>query len=566
MDTLTTDIKESGEGFGSNSPKQPESPGCMKRPHSESSGEVSCDAVGKTKCNWNPCSPTSKLFRMDAHLHPQLLTNYLQQNPAVCPQVALHTSASSSNELKLDELASDTQEKVSRKIEWTPELMAQQMRRLRQWEMVTNTKFASGQEFTLMSYNILAQRLLESNSELYKHCDQEVLNWNYRCDHIVQELIEADPDIVCLQEVQEDHLEQTLMPRLQEHGYLGLYKKRTGDKSDGCAIFFKKNQFALEGWLPVEFNKPGVYVLNRDNIGIVALFRPLRKKKTDARLCVATTHLLFNPRRGDVKLAQLQVLFAEMDRLAFRRLSSSGHPLYHPVIVCGDMNSEPQCEIYKFMSSGSLHYEGLPIATMSGQVGSGWTRNYLSPELLPPYLGITDHCQFAKIQQDRVCKCQPSQKCEQMSKSDETMDVAGGSSSSASEACSGSSEMDDQTASTTDKLYVSPVYASGVMRHSFNLMSVYNHALSRKPYEPEVTTQHTRASCTVDYIFYSVKNKRTVMENDKLIHKHVSEMDLKLLGKYSLVSDNEIRSLGGLPNAVCPSDHLPLLAKFSLDL
>jgi protein angel len=33
---------------------------------------------------------------------------------------------------------------------------------------------------------------------------------------------------------------------------------------------------------------------------------------------VATTHLLYNPKRHDVKLAQMQILLAEVERIAFK--------------------------------------------------------------------------------------------------------------------------------------------------------------------------------------------------------------------------------------------------------
>ena len=51
----------------------------------------------------------------------------------------------------------------------------------------------------------------------------------------------------------------------------------------------------------------------------------------DMRLCVATTHLLFNPKRGDIKLAQLAVLLAELDRFTRKGIEpGTGMPLYHP--------------------------------------------------------------------------------------------------------------------------------------------------------------------------------------------------------------------------------------------
>lgn len=53
----------------------------------------------------------------------------------------------------------------------------------------------SSMEFTVMSYNILAQDLLEANQELYTHCPLEVLDWSYRCSLLLEEIMKWTPDV-----------------------------------------------------------------------------------------------------------------------------------------------------------------------------------------------------------------------------------------------------------------------------------------------------------------------------------------------------------------------------------
>lgn len=50
-------------------------------------------------------------------------------------------------------------------------------------------------DFTVMSYNILAQDLLEANQELYTHCPLEVLDWTYRCSLLLEEIVQWAPDV-----------------------------------------------------------------------------------------------------------------------------------------------------------------------------------------------------------------------------------------------------------------------------------------------------------------------------------------------------------------------------------
>lgn len=98
-------------------------------------------------------------------------------------------------------------------------------------------------------------------------------------------------------------------------GYKGIFKKRTNDKEDGCAIYYRAEKFDLKESATVEYNQPYVRLLNRDNIGIIAR---LSCKENEKNVVVANTHLLFNPNRHDIKLAQLAMLLAEIDRIAFR--------------------------------------------------------------------------------------------------------------------------------------------------------------------------------------------------------------------------------------------------------
>jgi hypothetical protein len=75
----------------------------------------------------------------------------------------------------------------------------------------------------------------------------------------------------------------------------------------------------------------------RDNVAQIVQFqcRGTRGGVVAPQLVVANTHLLFNPKRGDIKLAQLRVLIARLCAL----LESSKTPIVS--IVAGDFNLEP---------------------------------------------------------------------------------------------------------------------------------------------------------------------------------------------------------------------------------
>jgi len=52
-------------------------------------------------------------------------------------------------------------------------------------------------------------------------------------------------------------------------GYRGVFKKRTGDKPDGCAIFWNRDRFSLIGKLAVDLRQPHVPLLDRDNVALM---------------------------------------------------------------------------------------------------------------------------------------------------------------------------------------------------------------------------------------------------------------------------------------------------------
>lgn len=65
--------------------------------------------------------------------------------------------------------------------------------------------------------------------QAYPYCDSWCLSWPYRRRIILQELEEAQGDVVCLQEVQADYFEQHINPFMNELGYDGLFKQKSRD-------------------------------------------------------------------------------------------------------------------------------------------------------------------------------------------------------------------------------------------------------------------------------------------------------------------------------------------------
>ncbi|XP_040919882.1 protein angel homolog 2 isoform X2 [Toxotes jaculatrix] len=380
-------------------------------------------------------------------------------------------------------------------------------------------------DFSVMSYNILSQELLQDNAYLYRHCNPTVLPWEYRLPNLLAEIQQHNADILCLQEVQEDHFENQIKPALQTLGYQCEYKKRTGRKPDGCAIIFKSSRLSLLSSNPVEFFRPGDALLDRDNVGLVVLLRPnngLDQSDPSAFICVANTHLLYNPRRGDIKLAQLAILLAEISRLSCRQDGST-----NPVVLCGDFNSTPWSPLYSFLTTGCLDYRGLQIGMVSGQENSPRGQRLLTCPVWSPTLGINHQCQY------------------------ETKPTAESSPTSPTAVEGAISNLTVADLSTKAAV----AFNRARIEHSLKLQSSYQHLLMPDG-RPEITTCHSRTAITMDYILFTPEIT--------ISPSFPGGWGLQLLGRLSLVGQSELEEVNCLPNQHHSSDHLPLLARFRL--
>lgn len=150
---------------------------------------------------------------------------------------------------------------------------------------------------------------------------------------------------------------------------------------DGCAIFYKETKFALMEQYSIEYNEAarqhvdtqlarhqrsgrlvgaalGSYRTNalkrlmKGNVALVVVLEDIsaesRRHKTrrKRRLCVANTHVFWDPDFSDVKLWQSLVLCQELDKLVLSRNL--------PLIICGDFNSTLESAVYDFLRHGQI--------------------------------------------------------------------------------------------------------------------------------------------------------------------------------------------------------------------
>ncbi|XP_026454354.1 carbon catabolite repressor protein 4 homolog 6-like [Papaver somniferum] len=237
----------------------------------------------------------------------------------------------------------------------------------RKWELAVSQPPPQCERFVVLSYNILANYLaLDHRRELYFHIPFYVLDWERRKRNILFELGLWSADIMCLQEV--DRF-QDLENELKVHGYEGIWKMRTGQAIDGCAIFWRTTRFKLRHEESIEFRNLGL----RDNVAQVCVLESRNQNSSDkvsadsptsasdANLVViCNIHVLFNPKRGEIKLGQVRVLLERAH--AVSKLWRDA-----PLVLCGDFNCTPKSPLYNLILDQKLNLDGLARNQVSGQ-------------------------------------------------------------------------------------------------------------------------------------------------------------------------------------------------------
>lgn len=342
-------------------------------------------------------------------------------------------------------------------------------------------------------------------------------------------------------------------------GYNGTFKKRSGDRPDGCATFFKRDKFSIAASYKIDYYRENVPLMEQNNVAIL-LFLNIRGSEATKKstICISNTHLLFNQRRGDIKLAQLAHLLADIeyhsrsDRYDSNRLS---------IILCGDFNSRPFSPLYKLITTGELKYEGLSRVQVSGQLNDSRDNSKLGKTLFPSSIGLTNNCRW----NDSEAEANSSREIRKVGDGNfrddfmSTFNVETGmyevlhrdekihskrkhndarrySLTERQESSDSSSDVDGEI--------------QGYLRHGYSFSSCYSH--TRHDGTPEVTICLEHDSSNVDYIFYT--------EGD-----HEPGKDQLILNSVlTLFNEKELNAMNKLPNRFFSSDHLLLQASFVL--
>ncbi|XP_030493648.1 carbon catabolite repressor protein 4 homolog 5-like [Cannabis sativa] len=237
----------------------------------------------------------------------------------------------------------------------------------RKWVFSSRDSSSYRDKVVIVSYNILGVENASNHEDLYCNVSPKYLKWDRRKTLVCKEIKQYNASILCLQEV--DRFTE-LKDLFQKDGFKGVYKARTGEAFDGCAIFWKEELFSLLHHESIEYQDYGL----RNNVAqlcVLKMNEHMPKLDADTQsiiqpfqnrtFVIGNIHVLFNPKRGDIKLGQVRLLIEKASKLS-REWGCI------PVILCGDLNSIPQSPIYQFLASSKLDIRLYDRCKISGQI------------------------------------------------------------------------------------------------------------------------------------------------------------------------------------------------------
>lgn len=200
--------------------------------------------------------------------------------------------------------------------------------------------------FKLLTYNCLVQRFIDD--EKYPKSDKAHLDFDYRFSLFTSEFSALDPDIICLQEIDESLFLSHWQPWFSSNGFQAHYQKKP---KWGNVTALRADKFSLE-WI------------DHRSRALLCLFKCL---KNNHALYIANVHLSAQTDKVEEKTNQVKSLFKQIEKHQASSLLTQENS---SIVVCGDFNSNPTQGIYKLFTEGKLRADYLDPFTGTSYTNS----------------------------------------------------------------------------------------------------------------------------------------------------------------------------------------------------
>ena len=246
--------------------------------------------------------------------------------------------------------------------------------------LYTNKATEGPEKLRVVSYNILAD--IYANTEvardlMYSYCSSYAMEFDYRGQLILKELIGYNSDIICLQECDMKIFDNFMEPSMKEEGYEGHFLRKAGEMPEGEAIFYRESRFLsikksdviIGEALNLQCNTDILKAMEkcpelleslqkRTAVGQVIALRDVMVK--DRVICILNTHLYFRPEATNIRLLQMAILINHFNEFVASIKSEFCDVQHVAPLICGDFNSTPERAVIEFLMEGTID-KGHPV-------------------------------------------------------------------------------------------------------------------------------------------------------------------------------------------------------------
>ncbi len=237
--------------------------------------------------------------------------------------------------------------------------------------------------FRIVTYNILADQYAATDAaktQIFASCPPENLDPLYRRPLVLQEILQYNADVICLQEVDDKMFTLCLQPAMNIAGFEGVYTNKAGKVREGSATFWRKDRFkllarrdiALKELFPVTSSKEDIAAAKYGpafepmlssspalctalqrvaTVGQLTLLAPITTSSSEEEtalrpLCIANTHLFFHYAAPHIRTMHVWAIINDASDFAAAagggdiELTSAAGGKYPALVFCGDLNSD----------------------------------------------------------------------------------------------------------------------------------------------------------------------------------------------------------------------------------
>jgi len=189
-------------------------------------------------------------------------------------------------------------------------------------------------KFTLMQWNILAK--IYATNESFPNVNENYLKWEYRNKLILNILSTENPDIFCLEEVNDFELVKNDILNKLNNKYEIIFEIRN-DNVIGNIIALNKELFKL-----INYTKINLMKSENDDNPQICLIANIQYIKTNKEFFIICTHLKAKKIYENERIIQMKTIIDYLNKNNIKNF-----------IFCGDFNTEPNSDVIKLISNYS---------------------------------------------------------------------------------------------------------------------------------------------------------------------------------------------------------------------